>query len=102
MHKFLTDSCYLQRAGSDKKPDIAFNIQCQVSNYSYDEKEQNRIKVESKISITELKPNGATVEKVAVINDKYYEIGPKIPVGLFFWESSAALRSLVREILDEL
>lgn len=102
MHKFLTDSCFLQRAGGGIKPDIAFNIQCQVSNYTHDEREQNQIKVEVKIIVNELKPKGSKVEKIAVLNDKYYEIGPKAPVGLFFWESSNSLRRLIKEMLDEL
>ena len=102
MHKFLTDSCFLQRAGGGKKSDIAFNIQCQVSNYTHDNREQNQIKVEAKIVINELKPQGSKIEKIAVLNDKYYEIGPKVPVGLFFWESSNSLRRLIKETLDEL
>ena len=102
MHKFLTDSCHLQRAGGGKKPDMAFNIQCQVSNYTHDDREQNQIKVEAKIVINDLKPQGSKVEKIAVLNDKYYEIGPKVPVGLFFWESSNSLRRLIKEMIDEL
>lgn len=102
MHKFLTHSCFLQPAGRDKKADISFNIQCQVSNYTHDEKEQAQIKVESKVIINELKPKGSKVEKIVVLNDKYYEIGPKTPIGLFFWESSNALRALIKEMLGEL
>lgn len=102
IHKFLTDSCFLQRVGEGMKTDIAFDIQCQVSNYTHDEREQNQIKVEAKVVINKLKPQGLKVEKIAVLNDKYYEIGSKLPVGLFFWESSSALRGLIRKMLDEL
>ena len=102
MHKFLTDSCFLQPVGRDNKADISINIQCQISNYTHDEKEKTQIKVESKITINEIKPKGSTVEKIAVLNDKYFPIGPKPPIGLFFWESSHALRGLIKELLDEL
>lgn len=102
MHKFLTDSCFFEPSGGGKNPDISLQIQCQISNYTHDDKEQTQIKVESKIIINELKPKGSKVEKIAVLNDKYYEIGPNIPIGLFFWESSNALRALIKEMLDAL
>lgn len=102
IQKFLTDSLHLQPATGKQAPDIAININCQISSYTYDEREQTQMKVETKTVIRELEPNGSTVEKVEVINDKYYDVNHEIPIGLFFWQSSNALRDLLRRMLDEL
>jgi len=102
IEKFLNDSLYLQPASAGGTPDLSFNIICQVSSYVFDEKEQTQIKVETKLLISELKQNGSSVEKMVTLNEKYYDVSHKIPIGLFFWESSNKLRNLIRESLDEL
>ena len=102
IEKFLNDSIYLQPSSKGGNPDLSFNITCQVSSYVFDEKEQTQIKVETKLLISELKENGSSVEKMVTLNEKYYDVSQKIPIGLFFWESSTKLRNLIREALDEL
>jgi hypothetical protein len=90
----------MQPNKGNSAPDLAITINCQISSYNHDDLEATQMKVEAKISVKDSK--GASVEKVAVLNDKYYGNGHEIPVGLFFWESSNALRELIRKALDEL
>ncbi len=100
--RFLKDSLHLQLSTQSQTPDIAITINCQVSSYTFDEREETQMKVEARTVVKDLKPNGHMVEKIEMINDKYFDINHKIPIGLFFWESSNALRHLIRKALDEL
>ncbi len=100
--RFLKDSLHLQPSTENQQPDIAITINCQVSSYTYDEREETQMKVEARAVVKDLKPNGQMVEKIETINDKYFDINHKIPIGLFFWESSNGLRHLIRKALDEL
>lgn len=116
--KFLKDSLHMQRV-SGELPDISIQIQCQITSYRSDEKETTRLKAEVKAAMRQLKSEGTKVEKTTILNDKEYahshEIPKKmifkkedldskgtIPIGLFFWETSNALRDLVREMLSML
>lgn len=100
--KFFTDSLHLKTHTGSQQPDLAFKLNCQISSYTSDEKEETQMKVEVKAVVQDLETKGRVVEKVAVLNDKKYDSNHKIPIGLFFWESSVALHSLIKQMLDEL
>ncbi len=102
IEKFLCDSCSLQPKTGIKQTDLSIKIYCQVSSYSYDEKEITTMKVESHSIIKELKQGGSEVERTVILNEKNYDINHEIPIGLFFWESLKALQVLIKQMLDEL
>ncbi len=100
--KLFADSLHLHLQKGSQKPDLAIQINCQISNYTFDEREETQMKVEAKTVVKDLRPGGQTVEKIEVLNDKFYDVSHEIPIGLFFWESSKALHDLIKRILDEL
>lgn len=118
--KFLQDSCSLQPALGDNQPDIIISVNCQVSSYAFDEKEETRVKIEVRVAANETKPNGIKIEKTEVVIDKSYAVNQlipaektkkksqydnqdqKLPLGLFFWEASAALNKFIKKTLNEM
>lgn len=101
IHNFLKDSCSLQ-PGNKQDADIAIKINCQVLNYTYDELEETRVKVEANVIVNELKPGGSQAESAVSLYEKAFGYNETIPLGLFFWESSNHLRNLIKETLDKL
>lgn len=102
IERFLKDSCHMVPKKGTMPADFAIDIRCQVSSYSSDEDESTHLKVEAAGSLKHLKVGGATVERTKVLHEKSYETGMAVPTGLFFWESTAALRGFVREMLAEI
>jgi hypothetical protein len=101
MKKFLMDSCYMQPV-SGGSPDLRVSIHCQASSYAYDAKEETHLKVEVKATLQQLKPGGNTVERAQVLHEKSYDTNREIPAGEFFWETSGALKLLLRDMLRAL
>jgi hypothetical protein len=102
IHNFLIDSCSLKPANGNGTSDISIAINCQVAKYTYDNLEQTHMKVETNIKVKDLSPNGFQAELSKLCYEQHYNYNITIPVGLFFWESSTNLRSLIREALDKL
>lgn len=102
IHAFLTDSLPFVTTKGNANSDLVITINCQVSKYTFDKLEQTELKVESNIRLEELKPNGIKLEQTVFLNKKRFDAYQKIPTGLFFWQSSKALRNLIRNMLDDL
>jgi hypothetical protein len=102
IEKFLKDSCHMVPKQGTRPADFSIDITCQVSSYASDEDELTHLKVEAAGSVKHLTVDGARVEQAKVLHQKSYETGMTVPTGLFFWESTNALRGFIRELLKEI
>ncbi len=102
LRKFLQDSCHMQPQAGTGPVDLAVDITCQVSSYTFDEREETEMKVEMQASIKQQAVGGGAVERTALLHKKAYDSNHPIPMGLFFWETTNALKKQIREMLVEL
>jgi hypothetical protein len=114
--QFLSDSLHLQPANGSAA-DIAIQIECQVTSYTSDETEQTKLKTEIRASVRQLSPDGTHVEEAKTLSEKEYAHSNqvstkvfvkkkvasdenKIPTGEYFWLTSKALQTLIRDMLN--
>jgi hypothetical protein len=102
IRKFLQDSCHLKQMTAGEPADIAIEIQCQVSSYSFDDREETDLKAEVQASIKQLAVGGGSAEKIGPLYKKTYDTNHPIPTGLFFWEATNALKALIKDMLHQL
>jgi hypothetical protein len=100
--RFLKDSLHMIQNNSSANPDFSIKLLCQVSQYRFDETEETRMKTEVQATVHQLKEGKKTIERALVLHEETYESGVAIPKGLFFWESTTKLRTLIRDMLREL
>lgn len=100
--RFIIDSLQLQPKTPAQQADLSIRINGQISSYAHDDREETNLKVEAQVTIEELKPNGTKIEKMVVLCDRDYDSFQEIPLGEFYWESSTALKHLLRDMLNEL
>jgi hypothetical protein len=98
LRKFLQDSCsMLPLSPGRKDADIVVDIRCQVSSYTFDEREETEMKVEARASIRQ--SDGIAAEKTAELNKHTYDSNHPIPAGQFFWETTTNLKGLIKQML---
>ncbi len=102
VRKFFQDSCHLTPVASGQKPDLAITLQLQATSYTYDELEETRLKTEMHLVVNQSGENGSEVDKALVVHEKSYDINHTLPLGLYFWETGAQLRDVIRQSLNEL
>ncbi|MBN1980507.1 MAG: hypothetical protein JW795_03185 [Chitinivibrionales bacterium] len=102
IQKFLADSCSLVAADSGKKADFDITVTCQISNYTFDELEQTRVKLDALVSVTERSASAGTIQNGTTILERQYNYNEAISYALFFWESYAKLKKFVRNSLNKL
>jgi hypothetical protein len=100
LRKFLEDSCYMKPVSGEKMPDLSISLKCQVTSYTYDQKEETELKVEAMAAIQQ--SGGAQVNKTEVINKCTYDSNHPIPSGQFFWQTTMNMRAMLRRMLMEL
>jgi len=100
LRKFLEDSCHMQPMTAGKAADITLDVRCQVSSYSFDEREQTDMKVEVQASAHQ--GGGGMANKTALVHKKTYDSNHPIPTGQFFWEASNNLKVFLKQMLIEL
>jgi len=102
IRKFLQDSCHLAPAPSGRPAEISIEIQCQVASYQFDDREETDMKTEVQAAVKQNTVGGKSSERTEVLYKKTYDSNHPIPTGLFFWETTNALKQLIKEMLYEL
>ncbi|MBD3391175.1 MAG: hypothetical protein GF418_03895 [Chitinivibrionales bacterium] len=102
LRSFIEDSLHLQPQSGKLPTDIVIDIQCQVSSYTFDEREETDLKVEVKASVKQNTVGGGHVERTELLHKKTYDSNHPIPKGLFFWEATNKLKGMLKEMLARL
>jgi hypothetical protein len=100
LRKFLEDSCHMEPVSGSKTTDLTIDIRCQISSYTFDEREETDLKVEVQASIVQ--SDGKSSNRTAVINKETFDSNHPIHSGKFFWQTTTNLMAIIRQMLMEL
>jgi hypothetical protein len=101
LRSFLEDSCHMEPQKSAEQADLELDVRCQVSSYTFDEREETDMKVEVQAEIKQ-NSSGDSIGKTELLHKKTFDSNHPIPYGLFFWEATNELKIMIREMLKEL
>ncbi|MDO5576602.1 MAG: hypothetical protein Q4F84_05940, partial [Fibrobacter sp.] len=102
LHKFLRDSCYMQKASGSVPPDLIITVKSQVSSYDFDETEKTGVKFSNEFVIKGLSTNPPRTKSLQSTFENVYEQNITIPFGLLFWEANAHLRENLKKAIEQL